>query len=224
MSEEGLIYGACRERVGELVRHLDEDQLARPVPATPAWSVHDAVAHLAGLAVDVNAGKVDGIGSDEWTANQVDARRDASINDILAEWDAAAPQFEAAITAIGGTMAAMAVADLWNHEQDIRGALGVRGGHDPAAEKLAIEGYSARRGGALVEAGLAPLRLRAGVEEWTTGEGDPGATVTAEPFEIARLLCIRRTAEEARAYRWDGDAEPYIDALTANGPSGPLPA
>jgi uncharacterized protein (TIGR03083 family) len=222
--DEGLVYGACRERVGELVRHLDDAQLATAVPATPAWSVHDVVAHLVGITADVNAGNLDGIGSDPWTAAQVGARADTPIAVLLDEWSTAAPQFEAGLTAIGGLLAAGAVADIWNHEQDIRGALGVEGGRDPEAEKLAIEGYAALRAGTLDAAGLAPLRLRAGVDEYTTGEGEPGATVTTEPFEIARLLCIRRTADEARAYRWEGDAEPYVVALTADGPAAPLPA
>jgi uncharacterized protein (TIGR03083 family) len=224
MAEVGTVYGACRERVGEMVRDLDAAQLATTVPAAPAWTVHDTVAHLVGIAADLNAGKVDGIGSDAWTGAQVESRRGVPIGELLAEWEANAPAFEASITALGGFMAAMAVADVWNHEQDIRGALGVEGGHDPAAEKLAIEGYAALRGGTLDAAGLAPLRLRAGIDEWTTGEGEPGATVTTEPFEIARLLCIRRTAAEARAYRWEGDAEPYVVALTADGPAAPLPA
>jgi uncharacterized protein (TIGR03083 family) len=221
--EEGLVYGACRERVGELVRGLGAEELARMVPATPAWSVHDVVAHLVGIAVDVNAGKLDGLGSDPWTAAQVDARKDASVDEMLDEWTAAAPQFEAGITALGGLLAAGAVADIWNHEQDIRGALGVEGGRDPEAEKLAIAAYAELRSGTLAAFGVAPLRLRGGVDEWTVGEGEPAATVTTEPYELARLVCFRRTADEIRAYRWEGDPEPYVTALTDESPPAPLP-
>jgi uncharacterized protein (TIGR03083 family) len=224
MTDVGTVYGSCRERLSALVRELDDAQAAAVVPATPAWTVHDAVAHLVGITADLNAGKLDGVGSDDWTAAQVDARRDVPMAELIAEWNAAAPQFEASITAIGGVMAAMAVADVWNHEQDIRGALGVEGGHDPAAEKLAIEGYAGLRTGTLEAAGLGPLRLRAGAEEWLIGDGEPAATVTAEPFELARLICIRRTADEARAYLWEGDAEPYVRVFTADGPREPLPA
>jgi uncharacterized protein (TIGR03083 family) len=224
MTDVGTVYGACRERISALARGLDEAQAATVVPATPAWTVHDAVAHLVGITADLNVGKLEGVGSDEWTAAQVESRRDASMADLVSEWTAAAPQFEASITAIGGVLAAASVADIWNHEQDIRGALRIEGGHDPAAEKLAIEGYAELRKGTLDAAGLAPLRLRAGVDEWVIGDGEPAATVTTEPFEIARLICIRRTADEARAYRWEGDAEPYVRALTDDGPREPLPA
>jgi uncharacterized protein (TIGR03083 family) len=177
--------------------------------------VHDAVAHLVGTAVDVNTGNLDGVGSDPWTAAQVHARRGASLPDLVAEWADAAPQVEATLTALGGVMAAMAVADVWNHEQDIRGALGREGGHDPAAEHLSIFGYATMRSGMVAEAGVAPLRLHSGVDEWMVGDGAPGATVTAEPYELARLICVRRTADQIRSYRSDGDPEPYVAMLSA---------
>jgi hypothetical protein len=79
------------------------------------------------------------------------------------------------------------------------------------------------RSGALAEAGLAPLRLRAGVDEWVVGDGTPETTVIAEPYELARLICGRRTAEQIRAYLWDGDPEPYVPLLAATGLAEPLP-
>lgn len=223
MSEvaEGTVYGACRDRVSALVRDLGDAEAQRRVPATPAWTVHDVVAHLVGTAVDINTGNLDGVGSDAWTAAQVDARRDVPLPDLVAEWAAAAPQVEATITSIGGVIGAMAVADVWNHEQDLRGALGVEGGRDPVAEHLSIFGYASLRSGMVTEAGLAPLRLRSGVDEWLVGEGSPGATVTAEPYELARLVCVRRTADQLRALRWDGDPEPYVALLSADASEPP---
>lgn len=218
----GVVYGACRERIGELVRDLSAEQAQTRIPACPAWTVHDLVAHLAGTVSDVGAGKLDGIGSEQWTAAQVDARRNASIADLLAEWNGGAQQFEEGLRLIGGTMAALAVADVWNHEQDLRDALDADGGADPAAELLAVEGYLARLGSELAAAGLAPLRCRVGAKELASGEGEPGATLTAEPFEAARAIAARRTREQLAAYHWDGDAEPYIAALAAAGPSAPL--
>jgi uncharacterized protein (TIGR03083 family) len=215
---EGTVYGACRDRVTVMVRDLASEETERRVPATPDWTVHDAVAHLVGTAVDITTGNLDGVGSDAWTAAQVDARRSVSIPSLLDEWAVAAPQVEATITSIGGVMAAMAVADVWNHEQDIRGALGVEGGRDPEAEHLSILGYAALRSGMVSGAGLAALRLHSGVDEWQVGEGEPGATVTAEPYELARLICVRRTAEQVRAYRWEGDPEPYVALLSADAP------
>ncbi len=124
---------------------------------------------------------------------------------------------------LGGPLAALAVADIWNHEQDLRGTLASDGGRDPLAEELAIVGYSDARTRDITEAGLAPLRLRAGAEEWIVGPGEPGATVTAEPVRLARFICRRRTAAQAREYLWDGDADPYIELFTGAGPAQPLP-
>jgi uncharacterized protein (TIGR03083 family) len=221
--EIGVVYGACRERVSELVRELAPDRLGRRVAATDGWTVHDVVAHLVGVVTDINAGRFEGAGSEPWTAAQVEARRDVPLDALLAEWDEGAPQFEAGLTALGGPRAAIAVGDVWNHEQDLRGALGIEGGRDVAAEQLAIDGYAAARGGQVREAGLPALQLRAGVDEWLLGEGTPGATVVAEPYELGRLICIRRTPEQVRAYRWEGDPEPYVGLLTTGGPSQPLP-
>jgi uncharacterized protein (TIGR03083 family) len=224
MTDEGTIYGACRERVSTLVRDLDDERAGRPVPATSDWSIHDVVAHLVGVVADLNAGRVEGAGSAEWTGAQVAARRGLSMADLVAEWEDGAPRFQAGLTAIGGPMAALTVADVWNHEQDIRGALGIEGGHDPAAEHLAIAGYCSARTGQIGEAALAPLRLRSGNDEWVVGDGAPGATVTAEPYELARFICLRRTPDQMRAYRWDGDPEPYVAMLSADAPSEPLPS
>lgn len=223
MADVGTIYAACRERFTELIRSLDDAQIATRVSATADWTVHDVVSHLVGIVSDINAGKFDGIGSEASNAAQVAARRNASVADLITEWEQGAAQFEAGLTAIGGPQAALAVADIWNHEQDVRGALDIEGGRDPLAEHLAIAGYCAVRMGQVSATGLAPLRLRAGVDEWLVGEGTPGATIIAEPYELARLICGRRTAEQLRAYLWDGDPEPYVAMLTAENLAEPLP-
>jgi uncharacterized protein (TIGR03083 family) len=219
----GVLYGACRERVTALVRGLAPGQDALPVAACPGWTVHDVVAHLAGTVSDVAAGRLDGIGSDPWTAAQVESRHAVPVSEIVAEWEQASPQFEDGLRAIGGTMALLAVADVWNHEQDLRGTLDADGGADTAAELAAIDGYLARRAPDLEAAGLAPLRCVAGSHESVSGEGTPGATVTALPFELARALAGRRTAPQMAAYRWEGDAAPYLAVLAAGAPAAPLP-
>jgi hypothetical protein len=47
MADLGAMHRASRQRVGDLVADVDPD---RAVPATPSWTVHDVLAHLAGLA------------------------------------------------------------------------------------------------------------------------------------------------------------------------------
>ena len=66
-------YVAVRERMTELVRPTSSEELARQVPACPDWSVQDLLAHAVGVAVDVAARRIEGAGSDPWTAAQVRA-------------------------------------------------------------------------------------------------------------------------------------------------------
>ena len=223
MADMGIQYGACRERIAALAADLTDDRAATAVPACPGWSVHDVLAHLSGSVSDVLAGRMDGIGSPAWTAAQVDARRDVPLADLLAEWQQAAAAFEDGLRAIGGPMAALAVADAWHHEQDIRGALDLPGGEDPLTEHTAIEGYAPVVGGGWAAQGVAPLRVVAGAATMQSGEGEPGATVTGAPYDLARALGGRRTEAELRALHWEGDAEPYITTLAGMGPVEPLP-
>jgi uncharacterized protein (TIGR03083 family) len=223
MSDLGLQYGACRERITALARDLTDDQAATPVAACPGWSVHDVIAHLSGSVADVLAGNMDGVGGEAWTAAQVEARRDTPVATMLDEWTAQSPQFEEGLRALGGPLAALAVGDAWHHEQDIRGALGLDGGQDPDAEHTAIAGYASAVGGTRAGAGVAPLRLTAGDVTVVSGDGEPGATVVGTPYELARAIAGRRTEAQLRSLAWHGDAEPYITTLAGMGPVEPLP-
>jgi uncharacterized protein (TIGR03083 family) len=222
MTDLGKQYGSCRERITVLVADLPDEEAAAPVTACPGWTVHDVVAHLVGSVSDVLAGRMDGVGSPAWTGAQVDARRDVPIAEMLAEWRAVAPQFEDMLRAVGGPIAALGVADVWNHEQDLLGALGRPGSNDPAVEHTAIEGYAGVVGGGLTAASVAPLRIEIGDAHVLSGDGKPGATVTGPPYELARALAGRRTEAQVRALTWDGDADPYVEVLARMGPVEPL--
>src|SRR5256886_14904299 len=95
MTDYAQTYGALRSRVSDLVRGADDEQLERHTPATPEWRVRDVVAHLSGITADINAGNLDGVATDPWTARQVDARRDWSIEQGLDEWDTEGAKVEA---------------------------------------------------------------------------------------------------------------------------------
>lgn len=204
-----MLYGATRERLGSLVRSLDAAGASTPVPACPGWTVHDVVAHLAGTVTDVLAGNLDGVGGDAWTGAQVAARRDVPIADLVDEWDKGAPQFEDGLRAIGGAMAATAVSDVFQHEQDVRNAVGRQGGRDHDVMLAIVESYVPGLARRIGEAGLGALRIEAGAHGFTAGEGEPVATVRAEPFELVRAMGGRRTVDEIRSLAWDGDAAPY---------------
>src|SRR5437763_7932093 len=109
MTDYGLLYAAARERVSALVTDLADGQLSTSVPSCPGWTVHDVVAHLAGTVADVQAGRLDGVGSDPWTAAQVEARRATPVDEIVEEWAAGSPTFEDGLRALGPAVGASAV-------------------------------------------------------------------------------------------------------------------
>ena len=71
MDEIGVWYAAGRRRLSEVVLDLGPEEVARPVPACPDWTVHDVVAHLAGVCADVVAGQIEGITTAAWADAQV---------------------------------------------------------------------------------------------------------------------------------------------------------
>lgn len=212
------VYADTRQRVVALVRDLDDERAARPTPACPGWTVRDVVAHVAGVAADVAADRLDGAPGPEWTARHVTERAGRSTAELLVEWEEHGPAVEAFVAAKTGIVPF--VMDVVTHEQDIRAALGEPAALGSVGFDYGLQGFVLALDYRLKKQGLPALCLRAGDEEWTVGEGDPGATVTTTPLELFRALSGRRSAAQVRAYQWDGDPEPYLPVLS---PFGPLP-
>jgi len=212
------LYEEAQQRVMHLVRDLDDAGARTPVPGTPKWTVHDVVAHLAGIPSDIVEGRLAGIPGPDDTQRQVDARRDASIAQLLDEWSAhSGPIVE---MARAGQIPAPLAIDAITHEQDIRGALRAAHLDDDAALRFAVTGYSMGVTFRVKGADLPPLRLHDPARGFdaTTGEGAPAATVTASEFELFRALAGRRSRAQVLAFDWEGDPAPYLDVLCVFGP------
>lgn len=206
-----------RRRFASLCSALTDADLKRGVPACPEWSTKDLVAHVVGVTSDVVSGKVAGVGSEEWTAAQIAARRDRSVTELLAEWDSIAPTAEAAIDTIPKWMAGTLIGDLITHEHDLRGAINRPGARDSSGVAVALDTYARFFGRRIKERDLPPLELRADERSWQLGSGEPQVSAKGEPFELLRALTGRRTHDEVRALGWSGDLEPYIDILSMYG-------
>src|SRR5437660_4394884 len=139
MTDVAALYAEGRARVTALVSGLSDEDAKAPVPTCPAWSVHDVVAHLAGTCADILSGNFGGLASDEWTAAQVDARRDRPVHEVLAEWNEVAPQVEAFANNFPGRAGDQWVTDQTTHEHDIRLALGRPGARDSDAVHLGAD-------------------------------------------------------------------------------------
>jgi uncharacterized protein (TIGR03083 family) len=170
------VYAEGRQRITDLVRGISPDAASAKVPTCPAWTVHDVVAHLTGVCADVLAGNLAGVATDPWTAEQVDARRNRSMAELITEWSHVAPQVEAFAGSFPGRTGAQWVLDLTTHEHDIRTALGQPGARDSAGvlvglEFLVIVGFRA----SLSARGLGPLEVRANGHTWIAGSTTPHA-------------------------------------------------
>jgi len=211
-------YAGCRARIAGLTRDLDAAGAATPVPTCPAWTVHDVVAHVSGVVVDVANGNLEGITTDPWTAAQVDARRDRSVAEILAEWDEHAPGFESLLDGIGEP-GRQAVADVATHEHDIRTALGRPGERDSDAVRIGL-GMIARAFVASCDGRGLAVRLEPAGDE-AVGPADAAVVVRGDRFELLRALTGRRCPDQLRAL---GVPEGAAQDLFTFGPFRPAAA
>ena len=85
MTDWGEVYRANVIGVSALAGSLEPEDLTRRVPATPDWTVHDVLAHLAGSPADVLAGRMDDAPSAAWTARHVAERAARSAEELVAE-------------------------------------------------------------------------------------------------------------------------------------------
>lgn len=202
-------YGALRRRVTDLVREADDEQLERHAPAAPEWRVRDVLAHLSGVTADVNAGNLDGVGTDAWTGRQVEARRDWSIEQLLDEWDTEAAKIEAVMATLPEVAVGQMTMDAATHEQDIRGGLERPGARDCDAVAIGVDwGLSMLT--ANVEQADATLRVETEGRSATVGAGARRLGVQVERFALFRTMTGRRSAEQIRAFDWDGEPIPEL--------------
>ena len=119
-------WSRAQQRVIDLVADLPPERADLRVPACPDWTVRDLLSHMVGLGVDVVAGDEPDDHNETWTGRQVDTRRDHDVARLVAEWQAVAGPLRDWMRANN----VRPLGDVIIHEQDLRGALGVPGGHD----------------------------------------------------------------------------------------------
>jgi uncharacterized protein (TIGR03083 family) len=202
MGEIGDAYHGVRTRVNALVVGADVDAVA---PATPEWTVHDLLAHLVGVTADVVQGNLDGVGTDPWTARQVAARRDRSVEELLAEWNEHGPVVESMADQFGRSGTQL-LTDASTHEHDIRGALGRPGARDADAVEIAFRYAGDTLGHDLDGAGHGALVVHHAGGIATFGFGEPTFALRTTRFEFLRATTGRRCAAQIAAYDWDGAA------------------
>lgn len=205
-------YRGVRERVSAMVRAASPEQLTMIAPATPEWRVHDVVAHLAGETSDVLAGRLEGVGSDPWTALQVADRRDLPTLALLDEWDENSIQIDPMIPSFGQASGQI-VLDVATHEHDIRDALGRPGSRDTDAIHIASDWAAQRISEAHTAAGLGAMRFETNLWKQTFGDGEPTTTLRVDAFELLRGSTGRRSTAQIDAWEWIDTARPELIVL-----------
>ncbi len=205
-------YAATRGRVRELLAGASGGDAARTVPACPDWTVHDAVAHLAGVCADLAARRLPDGDTQAWVDRQVAERSDHSVAELLDEWDANGPTFEAAIRKSPVNMGGL-LYDVVAHEHDLRGALGRPGDRDTDGVRLSNEIILGMVDADLRTNDLPAVTLCDGDTAWTVGEGEPELRVELSPWELMRFLGSRRTREQMLAVPAEGDTERFLPGL-----------
>lgn len=213
----GALYEGLRVQLLALVGGLSEPQLATTVPATPAWSVQDVIAHLVGICADLNGGRFGATSGDEWTAAQVGSRRGRSLGDVATEWDAEAPRFEDGLRLFGYEMGSHFVGDLVQHLADIHNALGRPPFSDDEAIMVALDFYLDSFHATLLDQGIGAVEVKTDRESLTLGAGAMIAAMGAPSYGLLRALGGRRSEAQVRALEWSGDVERVLPLVSRYG-------
>ena len=211
----GAAYAGVRRRINELL-DTAADRSDEVVAACPEWRVCDLLAHVAGVVDDVLGGRIDGAGSNPWTAAQVEARRSRPFGEVVGEWNAQAPQLEDLLDSFGPAGHQL-VMDAVTHEHDLRAALGAPGARDSDAVTIGVDWLLRAYQGASAAGALPAVRMVADDtgSSWEPSDGRaPVATVTASSFDLLRTFSGRRAEAEIRSLAWDGDVDAVVPSLS----------
>jgi len=182
----------------------------------PGWTVKDVYAHVVGINDDFLSGRLEGVGTEAWTAAQVDKRADRSLDEVCDEWERLRPDVDAIMASDHGT-AMRATSDLVSHRLDVLSTLGRSEDRDGRATRLAVARYGPAVMERVAAAGLPVLEIVVGDQRWVSGEGEVAVSLTASAFEACRVLTGRRSAAQTTALDWTGDPAPYLELLSPYG-------
>ncbi len=209
-ADPSALYGDERRAFVAYLHTLTPTDLTTTVPATPAWTVHDVLAHLVAIPADLNAQRFDIVDADTWTAAQVETRRRHSIDELGSEWDREGPPFEAGLRLFGYQFGAHYLGDLLQHTADVHSTLGRAPERNDLAIAVGLDFYLASFDETLAEVAVGAVDVEVGDEHRRLGPGPVVAALRASRYELFRALGGRRTLDEIRAMAWTGDPEAVL--------------
>jgi uncharacterized protein (TIGR03083 family) len=241
MADRALAYELGRAHLTELLNEGDPAAADEVVPACPAWTVRDLVAHLQHVAEEYSAGRFpyrsldpndmearrapDRVAiNDMWADAGVDARRDRSLGDLLHDWELSAQRLYRMMTdepvladaTENDYLAWSAFGDFAVHYQDVLGALDLPADRDAYCAKLGF-GTLPVLWSAHVRSldRVPPLRLVTQRGDLVVGTGgDSPATLEVDWFELYRAMSGRRSRGQVVALLEPVGPDRYLDAFT----------
>lgn len=197
----------------------------------------DVCRHVTGLAVDASVGRLPEDlnlleqfrdpevvrARDEFADGQVARRQGQGPADAIDEWSAAEPRVLQSLSPDAARplpfgFDVVLVTDLCVHCDDVALALGQDPpGRSSAAGKVALAGYCFGLAYRLEALDLPALILRYDGKERRLGDNAVGASVSADRFELLRVVAGRRSRSQILALDWGGDPQPYLELLPAYG-------
>ena len=187
------------------------------VPACPAWTIRQTVAHLAGVADDIISFNMEAKGTNQWTGAQVDRFGDFSIDELLDLWGQAIDPVVELLGLAPQQSACQLVFDALTHEHDIRGALGEPGSRTgDLAVEVALAFMTTSYDQMARHSRLPAVRLTTP----TIGAvllGDPNTeldqlALDVSDFEYLRAFGGRRSTRQVMALPWYGDPTKLVSA------------
>lgn len=178
------------------------------VPSCPEWTVRDLVAHLVGSAA-LAIGRLSG-----WPATHPSSSAGMTLPDLLATWESLGAEVDLLLADRGGRAGTLLVTDAFTHALDIRYAMGLEpaGAHPAFAATFDVlaNGFAA----SVAAHRLPTLRLSTESAQWTVGDGEPAATLTADSYDLVRALAGRRAPVQITAMNWSRDSHRWLPAFT----------
>jgi uncharacterized protein (TIGR03083 family) len=208
-SDAAAAYRLVHRRVDALLRGR-ADVAELKVPACPAWTIRQTVAHLAGVADDIASLNMEGKGTDQWTGAQVDRLGGNSIDELLDLWG---QKIDPVIELLGlapEESGCQLVFDTLTHEHDIRGALSEPGSRTgDLVFEVALAFMTTAYDRMARQSELPAVRLITP----TIGAvqiGDPDTAIDqlalhVSEFEYLRAFGGRRSLRQLLALPWCGD-------------------
>ncbi|MEV6348279.1 maleylpyruvate isomerase N-terminal domain-containing protein [Actinoplanes sp. NPDC051851] len=204
-------YLDSARRIITLAREVGETAAPEPVPACPAWTIRDLLAHVTSVGRLTSSGTGFGDDPQKTVDREVSARRQTSLAGIADEFESVLPTVEARFA---GRSVGPLVVDLVSHEHDLRTALGPAYRDHEAGLPEALSAMVAwvRYLDLVGERGLL---LRTPEVAALFGGPQVAAEVDLpDAWELFRLLGVRRSADQLRAYRQNGDGSLLFDVTS----------